>query len=225
MTNALRMIPVSIVAQLAFVLVPSLVLSDALTQITWGEVLGTTPTEPAAAKQVKNQIFSPLRESVGAPGDSSEAQVGQVDWTAQVADFWSSPAAAGQSPWRLVGGEYFSNSGELESIVADELIPSASDAVSAQGELSYSFSEPLSMTPFSISDQGTAAIPKTVEAVEERQSELDKRPVIIFQPAVPAESRDGGVTLRPRVRVLDESKESELSPSLSVSRLPTELSQ
>jgi len=224
-TNPLRMILVSIVAQLAFVLVPSLVLSADLTQITWGEVLGTPPREPAGSKQGKNLISSPLRESVGAPGDSSEAQLGQVDWTVQVADFWSSPAAAGQSPWRLVGGEYFSNSGELGLIVADELIPSASDAVGIPRELSYSFSEPLSMTPFSNSDQGTAATPKPFEAVEERQSELDKRPMIIFQPAVPAASRDGGATLQPRVRVLDESEESELSPSLSVSRLPAPRSQ
>ncbi len=225
MTNALRMILVSIVAQLAFVLVPSLVLSADFTQIHCVAVLGTPPTEPAASKQGKNLIFSPLRESVGAPGDSSKAQLGQVDGTFQLADFRSSPSAAGQSPSRLVEGEYFSDSDELGLIVVDELIPSASDAVGAQRELSYSFSEPLSMTPFSISDQGTAAILKPFEAVEERQSELDKRPMIIFQPAVPAASRDGGVTLQPRVRVLDESKESELSPSLSVSRLPAERSQ
>lgn len=223
--NPLRMILVSIVAQLGAVLTSALVLSAELPLICTGELLGTPEAGSTAPRQGENQVFEPFARSVATSVDTADLQLRQVDWLAQTADFWSGSFNSGQPRWRLVGGEYFSDSSELGLIEADEVIPSASDVVGVPGELSYSFSEPLAVPPLSIPDQGAAATPKPSETLQERPSGVDQRPVIIFQPAVPASSRDGGVALQPRVRVLGESEENELSPSLSVSRLPSAGSQ
>ncbi|MAI32775.1 MAG: hypothetical protein CMM07_14010 [Rhodopirellula sp.] len=226
MANPLRMILISIVTQLGCVLTPSWVISAELTQVAWEKTLGTPQAESATPRQRKNQVIELLTQSVAGSADAAHLQLRQVDWLGQTSDSWSDPFKSGHSHFRLVGGEFFSDSSEVGLIEADEVIPSASDIVGVQEELDYSFSEPLAVLPLAIPDQRVVTPPKPFKMAEERRAQgSESRPVIIFQPAVPAASRDGGVALQPRVRVLDESEENELSPSLSVSRLPAASSQ
>ena len=225
MSNPLRMILALIVAQLGCSLTPSLILSAEGDQSDWGRGLVASHPGSPMLQQGKEEVIEPPRKRVAAPVENAGLQLGQIDWLAQTADYWSAPFNWGQSSLRLVGDEYFSDSNELGLIEVDTFIPSASDVVGGQVEPSFSISEPLSVNLPSSSDQGTESTPESPKAADESPLVANERPVIIFQPAVPAASFDGGAVLQPVVRVLGEAEEYELRSSLSVSRLPVASSQ